>query len=40
LSIDYRFTLGWDHLDLPTFQGFEPARLRNQSYHFGLSWTF
>ena len=37
LSFEYRITLGWDYLDIPTFEGFDPARLRNQSYHIGFS---
>lgn len=32
LYLEYRFTLGWDYLALPTFQLFEPVQLRNQTY--------
>lgn len=32
LFIEYRFTLGWDYLRLPTYQFFEPVELRNQTY--------
>lgn len=40
LSLDYRFTLGWDYLSLPTYQFFEPVLLRNQTYSLGLSTRF
>jgi len=29
---EYRFTLGWDYISLPTYQFFEPVQLRNQTY--------
>jgi len=32
LSIEYRFTLGWDYLHLPTSQYSESVALRNQSW--------
>ena len=33
---DYRFTIGWNTLDMPTFPGEPPAPLRNQNYTFTL----
>jgi hypothetical protein len=32
----YRFTIGWNTLDMPTFPGEDPAPLRNQNYSFAL----
>lgn len=34
LTLSYRFTIGWDYLDLPTYEdgSFDPVSLRNQSY--------
>jgi hypothetical protein len=32
LFLEYRFTLGWDYLRLPTYSDFEPVELRNQTY--------
>lgn len=40
LSLEYRFTLGWDYLYLPTYQFFEPVALRNQTWSVLLSTTF
>jgi len=40
LSFEYRFTLGWDYLYLPTYQFFEPVALRNQAWSVLLSTTF
>jgi len=40
MSIEYRFTLGWDYLYLPTYELFEPVALRNQSWAVLLSTTF
>ncbi len=40
LSIEYRFTLGWDYLHLPTYNLFEPVALRNQAYSVYISKTF
>lgn len=39
LTLGYRFTIGWDYLNLPTYQagGFEPVQLRNQSYALYMS---
>lgn len=39
LTLGYRFTIGWDYLNLPTYQagGFDPVQLRNQSYALYLS---
>lgn len=39
-SLEYRFTLGWDYLYLPTYQLFEPVALRNQTWSVLLSTTF
>ena len=33
---DYRFTIGWNTLMMPTFPGEDPAPLRNQNYTFNL----
>ncbi|HOH98717.1 MAG TPA: porin family protein [Candidatus Cloacimonadota bacterium] len=40
LSVEYRFTLGWDYLALPTYQFFEPVQLRNQAWSLMLSTRF
>ena len=32
MFLEYRFTLGWDYLSLPTYSDFEPVELRNQTY--------
>lgn len=40
LSLEYRFTLGWDYLRLPTYEMFEPVELRNQTWSVLLSTTF
>ena len=32
----YRFTIGWNTLQMPTFPGEPPAPLRNQNYTFAL----
>lgn len=40
LSLEYRFTLGWDYLSLPTYELFEPVELRNQTWSVLLSSTF
>lgn len=32
LFVEYRFTLGWDYLRLPTYELFDPVELRNQTY--------
>lgn len=32
----YRFTIGWNFLMMPTYEGEEPAPLRNQDYIFTL----
>jgi hypothetical protein len=39
LTLGYRFTIGWDYLNLPTYSpgGAAPVQLRNQSYAFYLS---
>ena len=38
LTLGYRFTIGWDYLNLPTYHaGGEPVQLRNQSYALYLS---
>lgn len=34
--LDYRQTIGWNTLMMPTSQGGEPAPLRNQTYTFSL----
>jgi len=36
LSFEYRFTIGWNPLLLPTFGNEDPVPLRNQSYLFML----
>ncbi|MDZ4182249.1 MAG: outer membrane beta-barrel protein [Candidatus Cloacimonadaceae bacterium] len=36
--LEYRFTLGWDYLKLPTYQLSEPAELRNQTYSLMLGY--
>jgi len=33
---DYRFTIGWNTLMMPTFPDEPPAPLRNQNYSFTL----
>lgn len=44
LNVEYRFTLGWDYLSLPTNPEFDssskPVELRNQTYSLILSTTF
>lgn len=40
ISLEYRFTLGWDYLSLPTYQLFDPVQLRNQTWSLMLSSTF
>ncbi|GAB1367126.1 hypothetical protein MASR1M36_19970 [Candidatus Cloacimonadaceae bacterium] len=40
LSLQYRFTLGWDYLALPTYQLFEPVELRNQTWTLFLQTQF
>lgn len=40
LSLEYRFTLGWDYLYLPTYELFEPVELRNQTWSVLLSSRF
>lgn len=40
LFLEFRFTLGWDYLALPTYQFFEPAELRNQTYSLMLATRF
>ena len=37
---DYRQTIGWNTLNMPTFEGEDPAPLRNQSYAFTLGLIF
>lgn len=37
---DYRFTIGWNTLQMPTFPGEDPAPLRNQNYTFNLGVYF
>ena len=37
---DYRQTIGWNTLNMPTFTGEEPAPLRNQTYTFCLGIIF
>lgn len=32
--VEYRFTIGWNTLMMPTFEGEDPASLRNQDYIF------
>jgi hypothetical protein len=38
--LEYRFTIGWNMLLMPTFEGEEPAPLRNQDYLFTLGMYF
>lgn len=40
LHLEYRFTLGWDYLSLPTYAMFEPVELRNQTWSLMLSSAF
>lgn len=40
ISLQYRFTLGWDYLALPTYQLFEPVELRNQTWSLLLQTEF
>lgn len=40
LSLQYRFTLGWDYLALPTYELFEPVELRNQTWSLLLATKF
>ncbi|MDD2683045.1 MAG: outer membrane beta-barrel protein [Candidatus Cloacimonetes bacterium] len=40
VSLEYRFTLGWDYLYLPTYKFFEPVALRNQTWSVLLCTTF
>jgi len=42
MALAYRFTIGWDYLDLPTYPdgGFAPVSLRNQSYSLSLKIPF
>lgn len=37
---EYRFTIGWNTLMMPTFKGEDPAPLRNQDYIFALGVYF
>lgn len=37
---EYRFTIGWNTLMMPTFEGEDPAPLRNQDYIFTLGMYF
>jgi hypothetical protein len=37
---EYRFTIGWNTLEMPTFPDEPPAPLRNQSYNFTLGVYF
>lgn len=39
-SLEFRFTLGWDYLKLPTSDYTEPVELRNQSYSLLLGLNF
>ncbi len=39
-SLELRFTLGWDYLQLPTFSLSEQVELRNQTYSAILSIKF
>jgi hypothetical protein len=39
-SFEYRFTIGWNVLMLPTYENQDPVPLRNQSYMFMLSIPF
>lgn len=38
--LEYRFTLGWDYLSLPTYTLMPPVELRNQSYSLLLGMKF
>lgn len=38
--VDYRQTIGWNSLMMPTGEGGEPAPLRNQTYSFSLGIYF
>jgi len=38
--VEYRFTLGWDYLSLPTYADFPPVELRNQNYALYLGMKF
>jgi hypothetical protein len=40
LHLEYRFTLGWDYISLPTYAMFDPVELRNQTWSLILSSTF
>lgn len=40
ILIEYRFTLGWDYLALPTYEFFDPVELRNQTYSLMLGTRF
>jgi hypothetical protein len=37
---EYRFTIGWNSLMMPTFEGEAPVPLRNQDYIFTLGMYF
>ena len=37
---DYRQTIGWNTLNMPTSEGQDPAPLRNQTYSFTLDMYF
>ena len=37
---EYRFTIGWNSLMMPTFEGEPPVPLRNQDYIFSLGMYF
>ena len=37
---EYRFTIGWNTILMPTYEGEEPAPLRNQDYLFTLGLYF
>lgn len=38
--LEYRFTLGWDYLSLPTYTLMPPVELRNQSYSLLMGMKF
>ena len=40
ISTEFRFTLGWDYLQLPTFSLGEPVELRNQTYSLSVGIQF
>ncbi|HPS40220.1 MAG TPA: porin family protein [Candidatus Cloacimonadota bacterium] len=40
LSAEFRFVLGWDYLELPTFSLSDPVKLRNQTYSLLLGLKF